>query len=79
VVDGNKTGRAQPGATKVRPDAIARRIHADPDKTLVMAYLDRLVADGYAQWTMLDDGDIQLNFSSGETFLLAEQVVIRLT
>jgi hypothetical protein len=79
VADGNKTWRAQPGATKVRSDATALRIHADTDKALVMTYLSQLVADGYAQSTMLDDGNIQLDFSSGETFLLAEQVVIRLT
>jgi len=30
------------------------------------------------EWTMLDDGDVELSFNSGEIFLMAERVVIRL-
>ena len=43
-----------------------------------MACIGQLVADGYAEWTMLDDGDIELSFNSGATLLLAERVIIRL-
>jgi hypothetical protein len=43
-----------------------------------MAAISQIVADGYAEWTMLDDGDVELSFSSGETIVLAERVVIRL-
>ena len=47
-------------------------VHADPAKALVMTYFGQLVADGYAEWDMLDNGDIELRFNTGETFLLAE-------
>jgi len=57
---------------------IAALVHTDPDKAIVMTCIGQLVADGYAEWTMLDDGDIELSFNSGETFLLAERVIIRL-
>jgi hypothetical protein len=36
------------------------------------------ITEGHAQWTMLGDADIQLSFHSGEGFLLAERVIIRL-
>ncbi len=37
-----------------------------------------LVAGGFAEWDRLDDGDIQLRFNTGETFLLSETVIVRL-
>jgi len=43
-----------------------------------MTCIGQFVGDGYAEWTMLDDGDVELSFNSGEIFLLAERVVIRL-
>jgi len=43
-----------------------------------MKYIGQLVADGLAEWDMLDNGDVQLRFNTGETFLLAETVIIRL-
>jgi hypothetical protein len=43
-----------------------------------MTAIGQLVADGHAEWIMLDDGDVELSFNSGETFILAERVVIRL-
>jgi hypothetical protein len=43
-----------------------------------MISIGQLVADGYAEWAMLDNGDIQLSFSTGETFLLTERAIIRL-
>ena len=49
-----------------------------PNKVFVMTAICQLVADGHAEWTMLDDGDVELRFNSGETFILAEKVVIRL-
>ena len=57
---------------------IVRLVHTDPDKALVMICIGQLVADGYAQWTMLGDGDIELSLSTGETFLKADRVVVRL-
>src|SRR5262245_60162659 len=65
-------------AAKLAPSAIAGAVYSDPDKALVMTAIGQLVAAGRAEWTMLDDGDVELSFNSGETFILAERVVIRL-
>ena len=59
-------------------DAIAGVFHADPAKALVMSYVRRLVVDGYAEWDMLENGDIQLSFRTGETFLLAPTMITRI-
>ena len=56
---------------------IAKRFNADPAKALVMSYICQLIANGSPEWTLLDNGDIQLSFNTGETFLLAERVLIR--
>jgi hypothetical protein len=73
-----KTGRRRLRNTKATPDATAGLLYADPVKALVMTCLEQLAADGHAEWSMLDNGDVELRFSTGETFLLAENVVIRL-
>ena len=58
---------------------IARRTDPDADpKTLVLAYLRQLVASGYAEWHMLENGDIRLQLLTGETYLLAETTVMRI-
>jgi len=57
---------------------IAKRCNADAAKALVMSYVCLLVANGCAEWDLLDNGDIRLSFNTGETFLLAEKVIIRL-
>jgi hypothetical protein len=59
------------------PDAITPLFNADPAKALVMKYIGQLVADGFAELIMPANGDIQLRFNTGETFLLAETVIIR--
>ena len=64
--------------TEAAPDAIADLIHADTAKALVMNYIGQLVADGYAEWDMLENGDVQLRCRSGEIFLLAETVIVRI-
>jgi hypothetical protein len=69
-----KTRRRRPRGT----DALAEPFHADPTKALVMDYFKQLVADGFAKWAMLDSGDIQLRFNTGETFLLTETAITRL-
>lgn len=56
---------------------IARRTDPDP-KTLVLAYLRQLIAGGYAEWHMLENGDVRLRLLTGETYLLAETTVIRI-
>jgi len=73
-----KIRRRMPSYTKAAPGAIAERFNADPAKALVMSYICQLAANGCAEWDMLDNGDIELNFNTGEIFLLAERVIIRL-
>ncbi|PSJ62736.1 hypothetical protein C7I85_03805 [Mesorhizobium soli] len=62
----------------MRQDHIASRHYADRDTALVMTYLGQLVADGHAEWTELDNGDVELRFHSGQCFLLASQTITRL-
>jgi hypothetical protein len=59
------------------PDAIGDLIHAGRAKARVMSYVGQLVADGYAEWDVLKNGDIELRFHTGETFILAETTIIR--
>jgi hypothetical protein len=73
-----KTRRPRRCASEATPDAIAKLFHADPAKAFVMTCIGQLVADGYAEWAMLDNGDIQLSFGTGETFLLGERGIIPL-
>jgi hypothetical protein len=54
-----------------------RQLLADSTKEYVMSCLIRLVLDGVAQWDRLDNGDIELHFKSGETYLLGDEVVTR--
>lgn len=50
----------------------------NPDKALVMAHIGQLVADGFAAWEERDNGEIEVRFASGETYLLAETTILRL-
>jgi hypothetical protein len=64
--------------TEATPDAIAGVIHVNAAKALVMTYIGQLVADGYAEWDLLESGDVHLRCRTGEIFLLAETVIIRI-
>jgi hypothetical protein len=59
-------------------DAIAGLIYGDTAKELVMSYIGQLVADGYAEWDVLTNGDVEVRFHTGETFLLAETMMVRI-
>jgi hypothetical protein len=63
---------------EAKPDAIGGPTQIDTAKALVMAYVGQLVAGGYAEWDMLENGDVHLRCRTGETFLLAEAVIIRI-
>lgn len=65
-------------STKATPKSIDGLFLADPAKTLVMTYIGRFVADGFAEWNVFDNGDIQLRFNTGETFLVTKRVIVRL-
>jgi hypothetical protein len=58
-------------------DIIAARTHGDPAKEKVMTYLGQLVSDGFAEWKLLESGDIELRFQSGEIFHLADTALTR--
>jgi hypothetical protein len=72
------TKREKRCRTRPRHDAIAGFVHADPAKVRVLTYFRRLVADGYAEWYMLENGDIWLRFRTGETYLLAKTMITRI-
>ena len=71
------TNREESRGTDATSDAIARLVYRDPAKTFVMTHFRQLVASGFAEWHMLENGDIRLQLLTGETYLLAKAVVIR--
>lgn len=75
--DAKASRRKLPG-TEEAIDALVTLAQDDPDKALVMRYIGQLVVDGYAEWAMLDNGEIEVRFTSGETYLLAETTILRL-
>jgi hypothetical protein len=56
-------------ATEEAIDALVALAKDDPDKALVMTYIGQLVADGYAVWDMIGNGEIEVRFTSGQTDL----------
>jgi hypothetical protein len=73
-----KTKREKRRRATTMPDAIAGLVHDDPAKARVMTYFRLLVADGLAEWRMLENGDIRLRFPTGATYLLAKTMIIRI-
>ena len=72
-----RTRRAKTARTGAPPDNIAGRFNGDPAKAVVMIHIGQFVRDGHAEWTMLDNGDVELRFFSGEVFLLADATMTR--
>ena len=60
------------------PDSLMGRFAADPAKALVMSHLARLVSGGRAEWSLLDNGDVELRLLSGEVFFLADTTITRI-
>ncbi|TAN00714.1 MAG: hypothetical protein EPN45_14025 [Rhizobiaceae bacterium] len=75
--DAKASRRNLPG-TEEAIDALVALAQDNRDKALVMKYIGQLVADGYANWAMLDNGEVEVRFTSGETYLLAESTILRL-
>ena len=75
--DARTSGGKLPG-TEEAIDAFVALARDNPDKALVMSYIGQLVADGFATWEMLDNGEVEVRFTSGETYLLAETTILRL-
>jgi hypothetical protein len=72
------TNREEARGTDAPSDAIARLMHDNPAKALVMTHLRRLVSGGAAEWHMLETGDIRFRLLTGETYLLSKTTVIRI-
>jgi hypothetical protein len=64
--------------TEATTDSIADLICNDDAKALVMNYVGRLVADGYSEWDVLTNGDVELRYRTGEIFILRKMTVIRI-
>ncbi|MCP4559389.1 MAG: hypothetical protein GY873_35270 [Bosea sp.] len=75
--DARTSGGKVPG-TEEAIDAFVALARDNPDKALVMSYIGQLVADGFAAWEMLGNGEVEVRFTSGETYLLAETTILRL-
>lgn len=75
--DAKVSRRKLPGTLETT-NALIALAQDNPDKALVMKYIGQLVADGYAEWAVLDSTEIEVRFTSGETFLLAETTILRL-
>lgn len=75
---GIDTGRRGLPATEAMIDTLVAFARDSPDKALVMTYIGQFVADGFAAWDMLDNGEIEVCFISGERYLLAETTILRL-
>lgn len=58
-------------------DALRGLIAADADKAAVLEWLAQLIADGLAEWSLVNN-DIRVCFASGEVFLLAANGMRRL-
>lgn len=72
-----RTSRRIPG-TEEAIGALVSLAKGNPDKVLVMGYIGQLVAGGFAAWELLESGEVEVRFTSGETYLLAEATILRL-
>lgn len=73
-----RTNRGKLPESSEAVDAFVALAGNNPDKVLVMAYIAQLVTDGFAVWKMHDNGEVEVRFTSGETYLLAETTILRL-
>lgn len=48
------------------------------DKVLVMAYISQVVVDGHAEWELLDNGEVEIRFTTGEIYLFSKNTILRL-
>ncbi len=73
-----RTSRGEPPKSRDAIDAFVALASNNPDKALVMTHIGQLVADGFVAWEMLDTGEVEVCFTSGETYLLAETTILRI-
>ena len=73
-----RNGRHARAETDETFDAVAALAAGNPDRELVLSHVARMVADGLAAWNIFDNGEIEVRFNTGETFIFAETTVLRL-
>jgi hypothetical protein len=66
------------GPDEIASDPFRDRAYATPSKALVMSKIGKLVRDGLADWTALENGDIRLRLLTGEIPYLGEEGISRL-
>ncbi len=69
--DGTSRGSGRARAPIALDDAASKR--------LVIAYLNRMVQDGHAAWSQLDNGEVQLRTAGGEVFRLGATLITRVS
>jgi hypothetical protein len=57
---------------------VAGMIFGDPAKAIVMSYVRQLVADDHAEWDLLANGEIEVRFRTGDSFIFGETTIIRI-
>lgn len=73
-----KTSRRSLPGTEEAIGALVALAGGCPDRALVMRYVGQWVAGGFASWALLESGEVEVRFTSGEAYLLAETTMIRL-
>jgi hypothetical protein len=73
-----RTNRGNRPANQEAIDAFVALARGDPDKALVVTHIGQFVINGLASWEMLDTGEVEVRFTSGETYLLAKTTILRL-
>ena len=72
------SNRREPPASREAIDTLVALAQGNADKALVMRYIGELVAAGYVELEMRDNGEVEARLASGETYLLAETTILRL-
>jgi hypothetical protein len=76
TVEPQADAAGRPGRTEACDD-LTQFVYADPAKALVMSCISELVGCGQAEWSLRDDGNVELRFLTGEIFLLGDRTVTR--
>jgi hypothetical protein len=59
------------------PGPVPGAAFASPAKQYVLSCLFRLGRDGFVEWRALGNGDVELRFKTGETYILGDKVITR--
>ncbi|SDR61812.1 hypothetical protein SAMN05519103_07631 [Rhizobiales bacterium GAS113] len=73
-----KRRKRRPRDAEPALDAIATQRYPDPAKRVMMKYFGELVAEGFAEWELVENGNVRFRVETGETFVLGETAITRL-